>query len=59
MLMKFQTVKVKTLDVLSYTLALGRFELFFNSTFGPTSNLTERRTSEKVVLGYGCKSRDT
>ena len=57
--MKVQTVKVKSLNVLSYTLALGRFELVFLFYVGPTSNLTERRTSEKVVLGYGCKIRDT
>ena len=57
--MKFQTVKVETLNVLSYTLALGRFELVFLFYVGPTSNLTERRTSKKVGLGYGCKSRDT
>ena len=60
MLMKVQTIKVNTLDGLSYIrLLVVDFSCFFNSTFGPTSNLTERRTSEKVGLGYGCKSRDT
>ena len=59
MLIKVQTVKVKTLDVLSYMLAWGRFELFFlilRLVRPPTSPSGERQkrlgwvTDVKVVI---------